>query len=131
MIEVKSVYWSVLLHKPLSVYTSYTPFYGITASFLRLTPASARAPAPPPAPRNAVAERVRERCAEQMAALSACNDERECSAAHIGLTACIAQQVCRDEFRAFEACRGGAAEDAGMRFEAMEGCVRQWGQSQR
>jgi cytochrome c heme-lyase len=97
----------------------------------RATPASARAPAPPPAPRNAVAERVRERCAEQMAALSACNDERECSAAHIGLTACIAQQVCRDEFRAFEACRGGAAEDAGMRFEAMEGCVRQWGQSQR
>jgi len=85
---------------------------------------------PPPAPRNSMAETVRERCAEQMATLSACNDERECAAAHIGLTACIAQQVCRDEFRAFEACTGGAPEEAGVRFDAMEGCVRRWGQAQ-
>ena len=96
----------------------------------RAAPASAPAPTPPAAARNAVAEKVRERCAEQFEALSACNDERECSAANIGLMACIAQQVCRDEFRAFEACRGGTAEDAGMRFEAMEACVRQWGQDQ-
>jgi cytochrome c heme-lyase len=97
-------------------------------------PAAAADDEPPPPPpsaealaHRAMADTVRERCAEQMAALSTCNGERESRLAHIGLTACIAQQVCRDEFRAFEACRGGGEADAGRRFDEMEECVRRWG----
>lgn len=92
-------------------------------------PALAPAPAPPSG-KTTLADLVRDRCAERFAALSACTNDKECAMAHIGLTACIAQQVCRDEFRAFDACKNGADEAAaGARFEAMQECVARWGRA--
>ena len=82
----------------------------------------------PPSGTTTLADLVRDRCAERFAALTACTNDKECAMAHIGLTACIAQQVCRDEFRAFDACKNGADEAAaGARFEAMQECVARWG----
>lgn len=79
-------------------------------------------------------EHVQQTCAEKMAALQACDSERSCAVAHIGLMACIAQQVCpgeADAFRRMKESVGSSSEsaaEASRRYEAMEGCVSRWGQ---
>ena len=73
-------------------------------------------------------ERVHTNCSERMAQLKACANERECALAHIGLTTCIAKQVCAREAAAFEAMRGTADEKgAAARMSEMEDCVARWG----
>ncbi len=73
-------------------------------------------------------ERVHTNCSERMAQLKACANERECALAHIGLTTCIAKQVCAREVAAFEAMRGTADEKgAAARMSDMEDCVARWG----
>ena len=79
-------------------------------------------------------EHVQQTCAEKMAALQACDSERSCAVAHIGLMACIAQQVCPDEANAFRMMKesvGSSSEnaaEASRRYQAMEGCVSRWSQ---
>jgi len=70
---------------------------------------------------------VRERCSDRMEALRACADERECAMAHIGLTMCIAEQVCRDEAAAFKASRTSTEDDKAQRYGAVEECISRWG----
>jgi len=72
---------------------------------------------------------VRDRCADRMAALAECDSETACAAAHIGLTMCIAQQVCQDEANAFAQLKGttdGAA--AAERYARVDECVLRWAQ---
>lgn len=80
------------------------------------------------------ADLVRNACAERFAALQACTTEREHTQAYIGLTLCIAQQVCAREATAFVNLKGGkdaaAQDEAATRFGAMEACVARWGQQQ-
>ena len=85
------------------------------------------------AARRAAVDAVRQTCADKMAMLSACKSERECSLAHIGLTMCIAQQVCAAEADAFTAMRASAddpngAAEAARKYGAVEACVARWGQ---
>ena len=79
----------------------------------------------------AVADEVRRACAEQLAALQACDSERACSLAHIGATMCIAQQVCADEAAIFNSYRGVGSDTQGAQraaesYERMHACVEKW-----
>ena len=49
-----------------------------------------------PSSDDAVRAELRRRCSEKLRALEACTDDHSCVAAHLGLTLCIAQQVCED-----------------------------------
>ena len=81
------------------------------------------------APSLAMADVVRDACAEKMAALQACDGERECAQAHIGLTFCIAQHVCAEEAKGFAALKGSDDHHAqAERYEKMEACVGRWGE---
>ncbi|KAL1524019.1 hypothetical protein AB1Y20_018933 [Prymnesium parvum] len=70
---------------------------------------------------------VRERCADRMAALKQCATEQECAIAHIGLTMCIAEQVCTAEADAFKSGGGKSGEDAEKHFKEVQACVATWG----
>ena len=74
-----------------------------------------------------MADVVRDRCSDLFAALAGCSNDRECAQAHIALTACIAQQVCRDEAKAFISCKTSDPEKASARYAEMEDCVTRWG----
>ena len=81
---------------------------------------------------SAVADAVRDACADKIAALQACTDEQGAIQAHIGLTFCVAKQVCAAEAKAFAALTGSNDNAAaGVKFEEMEACVARWGQSQQ
>ena len=65
-----------------------------------------------------------------MAELSACTGEREIAHAYIGLTLCIAKQVCAAEADAFTALKQRAEAEPELvsrRYESMEACVSRWG----
>ena len=76
---------------------------------------------------RASVDAVREKCAEKMAALQACEGAAEEARASIDLTLCLADQVCQKEAAAFRALKGssdGAA--AGARFEGVQSCLAKW-----
>ena len=77
---------------------------------------------------RAAVDAVREKCAEKMAALAACEGQpAEEARASIDLTLCLADQVCPKEAAAFRALKGstdGAA--AGARFEGVQACLAKW-----
>jgi len=73
------------------------------------------------------ADRVRQRCQEYFDALADCGDEREQAQAHIGLTLCIAREVCPQEAADFVALKGRADPDiASATFSQMEECTARW-----
>ncbi|EOD11185.1 putative holocytochrome c synthase [Emiliania huxleyi CCMP1516] len=78
--------------------------------------AAAEAAPPPPAVSEAAA--VRSACASAMEALSACmqkgSDDAGCMQARMGLTMCIAQQVCSAEADLFHSYKGSADGEGGV-----------------
>jgi len=74
---------------------------------------------------------VRSACASAMEALSACmqkgSDDAGCMQARMGLTMCIAQQVCSAEADLFHSYKGSAdGEGAVAAFDAVESCTARW-----
>jgi len=91
--------------------------------------AAAQTAAPPPAVSEAAA--VRSACASAMEALSACmqqgSDDAGCMQARMGLTMCIAQQVCSAEADLFRSYKGSSdGEGAVAAFNAVESCTARW-----
>eukprot|EP00937_MAST-01D_sp_MAST-1D-sp2_P007857 g7857.t1 len=66
------------------------------------------------------ARRVDERCAPCRAALERCDGEEACAKASIGLTFCMARELCKTEAAAFE---DAASEET---FDAMNVCLTKW-----
>jgi len=71
---------------------------------------------------------VRERCADRMEALKACDGDRECALAHIALTMCIADQVCPKEAEAFKGSRASGEDMQANLYGQVEECISRWGQ---